>query len=116
MENDELFEAVSKALDILAIQAAETGTATEDWITVSIPKLRVGATPLVNSALDAIENNPAHRKMFTQFVTDATNNPEFRESLKKSLRDPHVQTLVEAIIGGKKLPFSSLTKKAPQET
>ena len=45
MENDELFEAVSKALDILAIQAAETGTATEDWITVSIPKLRVGATP-----------------------------------------------------------------------
>ena len=109
MENDELFEAVSKALDILAIQAAETGTATEDWITVSIPKLRVGATPLVHSALDA----PAHRAMFTQFVTDATNNPAFRESLKKSLRDPHITTLVKAIIGGTKLPFSSLTNLAP---
>lgn len=109
MENDELFEAVSKALDILAVQAAETGTATEDWITVSIPKLRVGASPLVNDALDAIENNPAHRLMFTQFVTDATNNPAFRESLKKSLRDPHITTLVKAIVNGTKMPLSSLT-------
>ena len=96
---DGLFNAVNSALDLLALQAAESETAAEDWISVSIPKLRVNASPLINSALDALESNPEHQKMFKRFVSDATKNPAFRESLKKSLRDPQITTLVKALIG-----------------
>ncbi len=98
-DQDSLFDAVNQALDLLAIQAKESGTATDDWITVSIPKLRLNASPLINSALDAIEGNPAHSQMFRRFVKDATSNPAFRESLKKSLRDPQITLLVRAIMG-----------------
>ena len=92
MDADDLYTMVEKALDTLAIEAALHAPNTSDWISVSIPKLRVNASPLVASALDAIESDPLHRDMFNKFVTDAISNPEFRESLKKSLRDP--QTLV----------------------
>ena len=90
---------VEKALDTLAIEAALHAPNTSDWISVSIPKLRVNASPLVTSALDAIESDPLHRDMFNKFVTDAISNPEFRESLKKSLRDPQTLVLVKALIG-----------------
>ena len=90
---------VEKALDTLAIEAALHAPNTSDWISVSIPKLRVNASPLVASALDAIESDPLHRDMFNKFVTDAISNPEFRESLKKSLRDPQTLVLVKALIG-----------------
>ena len=97
MDADELFTAVDSALDLLAVQAKESGTATDDWISVSIPKLRASGSPLVNAALDAIEGNPAHKTMFNRFVKDATENPGFRASLKKSLRDPKIQVLVNSI-------------------
>ena len=99
--DDDLYLTVEKALDTLAIEAAlhAPNTGTTDWISVSIPKLRVNASPLVTSALDAIESDPLHRDMFNKFVTDAISNPEFRESLKKSLRDPQTLILVKALIG-----------------
>ncbi len=101
---DGLFNAVNGALDLLALQAkTDPRGAAEDWISVSIPKLRANASPLIHSALDALESNPAHQKMFQRFVTDATENPAFRESLKKSLRDPQITTLVKAMMG-KQLP------------
>ena len=95
----DLYLTVEKALDTLAIEAALHAPNTSDWISVSIPKLRVNASPLVHSALDAIESDPLHRDMFNKFVTDAISNPEFRESLKKSLRDPQTLVLVKALIG-----------------
>ena len=98
MDSDDLYTMVEKALDTLAIEAALHAPNT-DWISVSIPKLRVNASPLVTSALDAIESDPLHRDMFNKFVTDAISNPEFRESLKKSLRDPQTLVLVKALIG-----------------
>ena len=97
MDSDDTM--VEKALDTLAIEAALHAPNTSDWISVSIPKLRVNASPLVASALDAIESDPLHRDMFNKFVTDAISNPEFRESLKKSLRDPQTLILVKALIG-----------------
>ena len=99
MDSDDLYLTVEKALDTLAIEAALHAPNTSDWISVSIPKLRVNASPLVTSALDAIESDPLHRDMFNKFVTDAISNPEFRESLKKSLRDPQTLILVKALIG-----------------
>ena len=99
MDADDLYTMVEKALDTLAIEAALHAPNTSDWISVSIPKLRVNASPLVTSALDAIESDPLHRDMFNKFVTDAISNPEFRESLKKSLRDPQTLILVKALIG-----------------
>ena len=99
MDADDLYTMVEKALDTLAIEAALHAPNTSDWISVSIPKLRVNASPLVASALDAIESDPLHRDMFNKFVTDAISNPEFRESLKKSLRDPQTLVLVKALIG-----------------
>ena len=102
MDSDDLYLTVEKALDTLAIEAALHAPNTSDWISVSIPKLRVNASPLVTivtSALDAIESDPLHRDMFNKFVTDAISNPEFRESLKKSLRDPQTLVLVKALIG-----------------
>ena len=99
MDADDLYTMVEKALDTLAIEAALHAPNTSDWISVSIPKLRVNASPLVASALDAIESDPLHRDMFNKFVTDAISNPEFRESLKKSLRDPQTLILVKALIG-----------------
>ena len=99
MDSDDLYLMVEKALDTLAIEAALHAPNTSDWISVSIPKLRVNASPLVASALDAIESDPLHRDMFNKFVTDAISNPEFRESLKKSLRDPQTLVLVKALIG-----------------
>ena len=104
MDADQLFEAVDSALDLLAVQAKESGTATDDWISVSIPKLRASGSPIVNAALDAIEGNPAHRTMFNRFVKDATENPSFRASLKKSLRDPKIQLLVNSIAETVKTP------------
>ena len=98
MDADDLYTMVEKALDTLAIEAALHAPNTSDWISVSIPKLRVNASPLVASALDAIESDPLHRDMFNKFVTDAIY-PEFRESLKKSLRDPQTLVLVKALIG-----------------
>jgi len=103
MDTD-LYLIVEKALDTLAIEAAlhapnHAITGSTDWISVSLPKLRVNASPLVASALDAIESDPLHRDMFNKFVTDAITNPEFRESLKKSLRDPQTLILVKALIG-----------------
>ena len=97
----DLFEQVTTALDQLKLaQAAHAAgdNAAEDWISVSIPRLRVGASPLVLSALDAIERDPEHRKMFTEFVNDAISNPKFRESLKKSLKDPAVMLMVKALV------------------
>ena len=35
MDADELFTAVDSALDLLAVQAKQSGTATDDWISVS---------------------------------------------------------------------------------
>ena len=99
MDSDDLYTMVEKALDTLAIEVALHAPNTSDWISVSIPKLRVNASPLVASALDAIESDPLHRDMFNKFVTDAISNPEFRESLKKSLRDPQTLVLVKALIG-----------------
>ena len=99
MDSDDLYTMVEKALDTLAIESALPAPNTSDWISVSIPKLRVNACPLVTSALDAIESDPLHRDMFNKFVTDAISNPEFRESLKKSLRDPQTLVLVKAQIG-----------------
>ena len=99
MDSDDLYLTVEKALDTLAIEAALHAPNTSDWISVSIPKLRVNASPLVASALDAIESDPLHRDMFNKFVTDAISNPQFRESLKKSLRDPQTLILVKALIG-----------------
>ena len=96
---DGLFNAVNNALDMLALQAKDSGTAAEDWISVSIPKLRLNASPLIHTALDALESNPEHQTMFRRFVKDATTNPQFRESLKKSLRDPQITTLVKLLIG-----------------
>ncbi len=104
MDADQLFSAVDSALDLLAVQAKESGTATDDWISVSIPKLRASGSPLVNAALDAIEGNPAHKTMFNRFVKDATENPGFRASLKKSLRDPKTLVLVNSIIQSVKTP------------
>ena len=92
MDSDDLYTMVEKALDTLAIEAALHAPNTSDWISVSIPKLRVNASP-------AIESDPLHRDMFNKFVTDAISNPEFRESLKKSLRDPQTLILVKALIG-----------------
>ena len=99
-----MFEAVDSALDLLAVQAKQSGTATDDWISVSIPKLRASGSPIVNAALDAIEGNPAHKTMFNRFVKDATENPGFRASLKKSLRDPKTLVLVNSIIQSVKTP------------
>ena len=96
---DGLFNAVNNALDILAMQAKESDTTTSDWISVSIPKLRVNASPMINGALDAIENNPQTKEVFRCFVKDAITNPAFRESLKKSLRDPQITTIVKTLVG-----------------
>ena len=60
--------------------------------------------PIVNAALDAIEGNPANQTMFNRFVKDATENPAFRASLKKSLRDPKIQLLVNSIANTVKAP------------
>ena len=97
----DLFDQVTTALDQLKLaQAAHAAgdNAAEDWISVSIPRLRVGASPLILSVLDAIEKEPEHRKMFTAFVNDAITNPKFRESLKKSLQDPAVIMMVKALV------------------
>ena len=96
---DGLFNAVNNALDLLAEQATVSDTSTSDWIAVSIPKLRVNASPMIMGALDAIENNPETKEVFRHFVKDAIENPAFRASLKKSLRDPQITTIVKALIG-----------------
>ena len=106
---DGLFNAVNSALDMLALQAkSDPRGAAEDWISVSIPKLRLNASPLIHSALDALESNPEHQQMFKRFVQDATDNPAFRASLKKSLRDPQITTLVRAMMG-QQLPKNAST-------
>ena len=106
LDSDELYETVEKALDTLAIEAAMHPN-TCDWISVSIPKLRVGATPLVTLALDSIESDPIHRDMFNKFVKDAVTNKDFRESLKKSLRNPRTLVLVKALVAGQPLTKST---------
>ena len=99
---DQLYEQVTHALDVLKLEQA-AHPCTEDWITVSIPKLRIGASPLIASALDAIEKDPEHRKVFISFVNDAITNPSFRNQLKKSLRDPSVILMVKALMGQNQL-------------
>ena len=100
MADKNLFVEICAALDSIKDDIAKANEAGGDeWIRITIPKLRAQAAhPFVKKALDMVENDPQHRKMFQNFVTDACTKPEFREQLKKSLSDPHLLTLLRAMI------------------
>ena len=102
MAMDDLFNEVTKALDELKLSQEQHAGTADDWITISLPKLRIGASPIICSALDAIENNEEHRVLFAKFVQDAIVNPEFRDQLKKSLSDPAVIMMVQALASQKR--------------
>ena len=101
MDDEKIFEQVSKAMDSLTAEIAKSGD-TKDWIDVSLPKLRAGASPFITQALDMIEQNEDHKTMFRLFVNDAVTKPDFKEQLKKSLSDPVTKMLISKLLSNGK--------------
>jgi len=109
MSSDEqIFENVSNALDLLTAEIKSSGN-TSDWIDVSLPKLRKGASPFITQALDLIEKNEDNKNMFRMFVHDAVTKPDFKAQLKKSLSDPTTKMLISTLMN-----HESVIWKVPQ--
>ena len=94
--DEQIFENVSNALDLLTAEIKTTGSS--DWIDVSLPKLRKGASPFITQALDMIEKNEDNKNMFRMFVHDAVTKPDFKAQLKKSLSDPTTKMLISTLM------------------